>query len=295
MPAQTAVVIVNWNGAAFLEPLLKSLESEQIAEIVVVDNDSSDQSTEILKRHGSVKVIQNSHNRGFGAAANQGIEATSAPFVLLMNADTQLIPGAAGSLEQFLANHGRFAAAAPALVFPDGKLQLSLRRFPTATRIFLYLSYLDHLFPSGYRLKPEEHRGAETVEQPMGAALLLRRSSLEQVGYFDPQFFMYLEEVDLCRRFVDAGWEIAYVPEAKIIHHAGGSSNQAWERTQREYLESLIRYFRKHGSSFQVVALRFAIPVALLIRAIAQFFLFHFRQSGFYLRAAAAFPFIRPL
>lgn len=295
MAQETAVVIVNWNGAQFLESLLKSLEAEQPAEIVVVDNASSDASREILARYASIKTILNSNNAGFGTAANQGIEFTEAPFVLLMNNDTQVVEGALGTLEEYLQSHEKFAIAAPALVFPDGKLQPSLRRFPTVRRIFLYLSYLDRVFPSGYRLKSEEHQAAEDVEQPMGASLLLRRSSLQQVGYFDPQFFMYMEEVDLCRRLSDAGWLIAYVSQARVLHHAGGSSDQAWERTQREYLESVVRYFKKHGSPLQIVCLRCAIPAALLIRAVAYAFRLRFRQAGFYLRSAAVFPFIRPL
>lgn len=293
MASQSAVVVVNWNGAAFLQPLMESLEAQKPAEVVVVDNHSSDASTEIIARYPAAKAILNSCNAGFGSAANQGIEATQAPFILLLNADTRIQPGAMEILEHSLLENQDAAIAAPQLVSENGEIQKSLRRFPTVFRIFLYLSYLDRVIPSGYMLAPDEHLRAHSVEQPMGAALLFRRSALHQTGSFDPQFFMYMEEVDLCRRLHAAGWKIIFVPDAKVLHHEGGSSNQAWARTQTNYLESLLRFFKKHGTNFDLAALRFSIPVALMFRAVIQLFRGRLRAFAFYVRSAFCFPFLR--
>lgn len=287
--------MVNWNGAAFLDDLFASIQAENPAEMILIDNNSSDSSGEILAHHPTVRTIYNKENLGFGAAANQGIEATTAPFILVINVDLKVKPGSLEILEGCLVDHSDVAVAAPQLISTDGSLQPSVRSFPTVARIFLYLSYLDHIIPSVYRVKREDHEHILQAEQPMGAALLFRRSALQKTGLFDPQFFMYMEEVDLCERLVRAGWKILFLPDAKIVHHAGGSSNQDWERTQWNYLESVLKYFRKRSSPFQLALLRAGIPFALLLRSVAMLLRGWFRRARFYFRAAFRFPFLRPL
>ena len=285
--------MVNWNGAPFLDALLDSVQACAPAELVIIDNRSTDDSGAILQRHPSVTTVFNPANVGFGSAANQGIRMTRAPFVLVANVDIAPAPGSIDVLEQYMAEHPDVAVAAPRLVFPDGKLQLSLRSFPTPLRLFLYLSYLDRIFPSGYRLGAAEHQELKEVDQPMGAALLFRRDALEKTGGFDPQFFLYMEEVDLCERLKRAGWNIVYVPQAQVVHHAGGSSNQDWERTQRNYIESVIRYFRKRSSFAGMVRLRFALTLALILRSAIFLARGHMRQAWFYLRSATQIPYLR--
>lgn len=276
--------MVNWNGASFLDSLLRSVQECAPAEMVVIDNQSTDESVAVLQRHPSVITVLNSANLGFGSAANQGIRMTHAPFVLVANTDIEAAPGSIDLLEQYMTDHPEAAAAAPRLVFPDGRLQTSLRSFPTPLRLFLYLSYLDRIFPSGYRLGPDQHRELKEVDQPMGAALLFRRTALEKLGGFDPQFFMYMEDVDLCDRLKSAGWKIAYIPQAQMVHHAGGSSNQDWERTQRNFLESVVRYFRKRSSETELVLLRGCLALALLFRSLVFAVSGRFRKAWFYLR-----------
>src|SRR5437773_6152324 len=157
MPERTAVVIVNWNGATFLPALLESAEASACKEIIVVDNASTDDSLSVLSRFPSVRVIANHSNLGYGNASNQGIEAAHTDYVLLLNADTRLLPGSVQRLESFLDDKSDVAVAAPQLLFPDGRLQPSVRRFPTILNLFLFLSYLDRLIPSGYRVSEKHH------------------------------------------------------------------------------------------------------------------------------------------
>jgi len=284
MAQQTTIVIVNWNGERFLSDLLQSIRKFDVNRTIVIDNASTDRSLQILAGSPGIELMENKMNLGFGAAANLGIRMSTTPYVLILNVDIQALPGSIDLLEDFLEKRQDAAVAAPQLLFPDKRIQASCRSFPTIRGLFLYFSYLDHLFPSQYRWKAEQHGKNAETDQPMGAALMFRRSVLEEVGFFDDRFFMYMEEVDLCKRIKDAGWKIYYCADAKMIHNAGGSTGQDWERSQRNFFESLIRYFRKHHSTgFQTGMLKCTLAIALLFRSVALLFAGRLRQSKFFL------------
>jgi GT2 family glycosyltransferase len=277
---------VNWNGLRFLDSLLHSLHDSDPAEIIVVDNASTDGSVEYLRQQNRITLIANRENVGFGRAANQGIEKSTTKQILLLNVDTQALPGSVEKLEEFLNRNPEYAIVAPQLLFSDGSLQPSCRKFPTVWNYALFLSYLDRLVPTGYRISEKEHEQPMKVDQPMGAVLMIRRRALDAVGFFDPQFSLYMEEVDLCKRMNDAGWGIYYLPDAKFIHHAGGSTSQDWERSQNLYFQNVIRYFRKHFAGSTVRNLRTVLPVALLARSLVLLTIGRFRQSRFYFKQA---------
>ncbi len=266
----TTVVIVNWNGAAYLEPLIRSIEAEAPAKIIVVDNNSIDGSLTILNKLSHVHLIANSENCGFAAAANQGIALAQTSKILILNADVYAMPGSIPALEKFLDEQNDAAAVAPRLLFPDGSLQPSCRNFPTVLSLFLYLSFLDRIIPTRYRLGPGDHQSTRIVEQPMGAALMVRKKVLDQIGGFDETFFLYMEDVDLCERIVRGGWKIYYCPGAEFVHDAGGSSRQDWFRSQSHFVRSVLLYFRKKGSG--LIPLRIALASAFVIRAVVYFF-----------------------
>jgi GT2 family glycosyltransferase len=281
----TSIIIVNWNGEAFLSELLSSIDFEGDFKTLVVDNASSDDSLQILAKFPNVVVIANQKNRGYGAAANQGFETCTTAYVLLLNADMKILPGSINLLERYLDGHDDVAIVAPQLLFTDGTLQPSIRSFPTVRSITMYLSYLDRIFPSNYRKKPSEHDRTQAIDQPMGAAMMLRRGSLEEIGFFDPQFFLYMEDVDLCYRVKQNGHKIVYLPESKMIHQAGGSSRQDWERSQKNFLDSLVLYFQKNAPE-ESRKLKWLLPPALLFRALILLFCGKFRESRFYFRQA---------
>jgi len=283
MAAQTSVVIVNWNGSEFLGPLIRSISSCKPHRIVVVDNASTDRSREVLSGHPEVQVVWNTTNSGFGKGANQGFALCETPYILLLNADVEMLAGSMNRLQKFLEENPTAGVVAPQLMFPNGTIQRSCRSFPTLPKIFLYLSFLDRLFPTGYRLSKTMHERKGEVDQPMGAALLLRKKALDEVGPFDERFFMYMEDVDLLERIKSAGYKVFLLPEARMIHYAGGSSNQEWERSQENYLQSVIRYFSKRSSpGLRMGLVRLTLSVALAVRA---FFLLasgRWKQAGFY-------------
>jgi GT2 family glycosyltransferase len=268
--AQTTVVIVNWNGAAYLDQLIRSIQQEKPATIVVVDNNSTDPSITILQKFTDVHLIQNSENRGFAAAANQGIALANTPNVLILNADVLATPGSITALEKFLDEKNDAGAVAPRLSFPDGSLQLSCRNFPTPFTLFLYLSFLDRIIPTKYRLRAKDHQNTRSVQQPMGAAIMIRKKVLDQIGGFDETFFLYMEDVDLCERIIREGWKIYYNPAAEFIHDAGGSSRQDWYRSQADFVRSVFLYFRKKG--YKPIIVKLALVPAFIIRSIVYFF-----------------------
>lgn len=280
MAAQTTVVIVNWNGSEFLDPLIRSIASCKPNKIVVVDNASTDRSREVLSGHPEVQVVWNTTNTGFGKGANQGIALCKTPYLLLLNADVEVLAGSINRMQNFLEQNPNAGVVAPQLMFPSGTIQPSCRTFPTLPKIFLYLSFLDRLFPSGYKLSKRMHEQKGEVDQPMGAALLLRKKVLDEVGLFDERFFMYMEDVDLLERIKSAGYKVFLLPEARMIHYAGGSSNQEWERTQKNYLQSLIRYFGKRSRSMGLVKL--SLSFALAVRTFLLLVSGRWKQAGFY-------------
>ena len=232
-------------------------------------------------------MIQNSKNLGYGAAANQAIAISETPFVLLLNVDVEILPGAIETMERYLSQHSEVALVAPKLIFPDGTLQPSLRTFPTAKSIALYLSFLDRLFHSQYRKGAKEHQLSDDIDQPMGAAMMIRKSVLQEIGGFDERFFLYMEEVDLCYRIKQKHYRIAFVPQAEVIHHAGGSSRQDWERAQTQFLQSVRLYFEKHDPE-QARRWQKLLPPALMFRSVLLFCSGRVREAKFYLKSAAA-------
>lgn len=252
-----------------------------------MDNHSTDGSAEYLRQQPGISLIENRENVGFGRGANQGIEKCHTPFVLLLNADTRALPDSIERLQHFLEGNPAAAIVAPQLLFADGTLQPSCRRFPSVFRYAMFLSYLDYLIPTGYRISKADHSRQMKVEQPMGAVLMIRKSALDQLGSgFDPRYSLYMEEVDLCKRLHNSGWEIHFLPDAKFIHHAGGSTGQDWERSQTACFENVVKYFQKHFPPSTLRSLRIALPPALLLRAFVLLVAGRFRQSRFYFKQA---------
>ncbi|MGH9856938.1 MAG: glycosyltransferase family 2 protein [Acidobacteriota bacterium] len=279
-------MIVNWNGIRFLPPLLRSIHNEEPAQILVIDNASFDGSLEYLRTQTGIRTIENLENIGFGAAANQGIKESNTPYILLLNVDTQAMHGSIEKLEAFLNRNAKAGIVAPQLLFTDGTVQPSCRNLPTVWNYSLFLSYLDRLIPAGYRIGKKKHERMMKVEQPMGAVLMIRKSALDTTGFFDPLFTLYMEEIDLCKRMKENGWEIYYLPEAKFIHHAGGSTNQDWERSQKEYFTNVMRYFQKHFPEKSLSSVKYPLSAALILRSFVLVLAGRFRESKFYFNQA---------
>jgi GT2 family glycosyltransferase len=219
------------------------------AEVVVVDNASKDAIADVLAREAPrARLVEESVNRGYGAACNRGARETDRPYLLFLNSDAVVGPGTVAALADVLDRDGGLAAVGPRLRNPDGSLQKSIRRLPTPWRIFCESAGLAFLSGGrspleGHTATRQDHARAREVEALMGAALLVRRAAFEQVGGFDEGFFLYAEETDLMARWRDRGWRLFYEPAAELVH-AGGRSGG--DRLFGQLHASLVRYARKH-------------------------------------------------
>jgi GT2 family glycosyltransferase len=224
-------------------------ETAPAAEIVVVDNASGDHIERALAGAvPSARVLAEDSNRGYGAGCNRGARETSRPYLLFLNSDAVVRPGAVAALEAALDRCRGAAAAGPRLSNADGSLQPSIRRLPTPWRIFCESSGLAYLSGGrppfeGHTATRQDHARAREVEALMGAALLVRREAFDEAGGFDEAFFLYAEETDLMARWGKRKWKLLYVPAAEVVHEGGRSGGDA---LFGQLHASLTRYAAKH-------------------------------------------------
>jgi GT2 family glycosyltransferase len=238
-----SVSIVNTNSRELLLACLESLAPVE-AEIVVLDNASADGSAAAVReRFPHVRVIEQEHRAGFGSNHNTVIRATTGRYVYVLNEDTTANDWSFERITEYLDAHPQVAALGPRLVYPDGRLQDSAWRFPTPLVSTMGLATLGQL-----GVKQSKGASVRPVDWVMGAALVLRREALDQVGLFDEDFFLYSEEVDLQARLRQAGWETHYFPELTVVHHESQFSAGIPERRINEMWRSRHRYWRKHHS-----------------------------------------------
>ena len=272
-----AAVLVNYNAGAELERALRSISDELAGhpwEGVVVDNASTDGSTagaDAFAAH--VRTIANRENVGFARGVNQGLAATKAPYVLIMNPDCRLMAGAMGALRAVLDAQAQCAVVGPRILNPDGSVQGSARGDPDMlTGLFGRTGMLRRAVPflpiARRNVVVDEaiRSGQESsvVDWLSGACMLARRDALAAVNGFDERFFLYWEDADLCRRLRARGRHVRYVPGATAIHRVGQSSRTARAFAIRAFHESAYLYYATH------VATRPLSPKRGVARAILQ-------------------------
>lgn len=277
-PPDLSIVIVNWNVREFLRRCLDSIlgsdgllvgldtpgysTSGWRAEVIVVDNASNDGSVAMLTQDIPwVRVIANQQNLGFTAANNQGLAVSQGRFVLFLNPDTELAPAALRLMLEYADAHPRVGVIGPQLRYGDGSLQSSRRRFPTLATFFLESTIVQRWWPqnavlSRYYVLDRPDDAISPVDWVVGACMLVRRAVLDQTGGFDEGFFMYSEELDLCHRAVDAGWQVVYLPAAVVTHYEGKSSEQVVAARHIRFHSSRLRYARKYHGRLVALALR---------------------------------------
>ncbi|MCF7954336.1 MAG: glycosyltransferase family 2 protein [Phycisphaerae bacterium] len=271
-----SIIIVSWNVSDDLQACLSSLRDNPPSaafEQILVDNNSSDATVETVKKNfPEVKIIENSENKGFATANNQGIGIATGQYVLLLNPDTIVHPGALDTLIEFLDKNPDAGACGPKLINDDGTIQASVRRFPTYRGV-LYshtVCRLLGLFRTPYRkwmMKDFRYDKQTDVDQLMGAALMVRRSAIEKAGLLDSDFFMYFEEVDWCYRIKQAGWRLVFLPDAEITHLGGRSSSQV-PLKRIMTLTSLLAFFRKHRGRLSSESFAIIFKLAVILRNI---------------------------
>jgi hypothetical protein len=247
-----SVIIVNWNTRDLLIRCLEALGQATGGlrlEVIVVDNASRDDSVAVLRqRFPEVRLIANDNNAGFSRANNQGAAVARGRYLLLLNSDAFLTPGALEALLALAEAQPRAGLVGAHLRNADGSFQASYTPFPTLWREFLILTGLGRLlcgrpFPSH---GPDEAHGPQPVDYVEGACLLIRREAYEAAGGLDEGYFMYAEEVDLCLTLRRRGWEVWYHPAARVIHLGGASSQTRHPEREGDLYVSRVRLFRKH-------------------------------------------------
>lgn len=254
-----AAVLVNYNAGAELARALRSISDELVShawEGVVVDNASTDGSTAAVEAFAAnARLVRNDTNVGFARGVNQGLAATRAPYVLIMNPDCRLMAGAIGTLRNVLDSHAQCAIVGPRILNPDGSVQGSARGDPDMlTGLFGRTTMIRKIVPFLPIAKrnvvvDEAIRSGQAsivVDWLSGACMLAHREALEAVKGFDERFFLYWEDADLCRRLRARGYHVRYAPGATAIHRVGQSSQTARAFAIRAFHESAYLYYATH-------------------------------------------------
>jgi len=242
------VVIVSYNSAGHLRAAVEPLTRLPGVNVIVVDNASSDDSLQTVADL-PVQAVSLDENRGFAHGCNAGWRRGTAPAVLLLNPDATIDPASLQRLEDALAGSPSVGAAAPRIVESDGTLDFSQRRFPRLRTTYAQALFLHRVFPQA-TWSDELVRDPGAYERPgapdwaSGACLLVRRTVLEQLDGLDDGFFLYCEDLDLCRRIREAGLDVRFEPEAVVVHEGGASAPRA--ALLPVLAASRVRYAKKH-------------------------------------------------
>jgi len=262
--------VVHWNVPELLDACLTSVENEiarsqLTADILVVENASdSPPLRRGLGRHPTARALYLPENRGYAAGCNAGLRHTCGEAVLLLNPDTELLPGALETLWQTLQLSPHIGLVAPLLLNPDGSLQSWGYRFPGARNVLL------DFFPLHPRLVESTFNGRMAhgdgelpiaIDYPLGAAMLVRRSAAEQSGLLDERYGMYCEEIDFAQRLAHNGWTRLLAPAARLIHHGGQSTGQRPAAMHQALWLSRARYYRRWAARRTRLAAWLAVEV----------------------------------
>lgn len=279
LPAATckvSVVIVSYNVADLLKAAIDSIAADLeraglCGEIVVVDNASQDGSAAAVQaRFPDVRLIANSTNRGFGPAANQGMLAARGEWVVVLNPDTSMQPGFFAAVRHYLDRQPHVGLIGPHLFQPDGATQSTCRRSYTMATALCQSTPLEFWFGETADLRrfycrELDETAVARVDWVVGACLVVRRAVLRAVGGFDPRFFMYFEETDWCQRIKQAGWDVAYVPQARVLHHRSRSAGQDLIARALNFHHSRHKFLTKERG--RLLALLLRVLIGLLFAA----------------------------
>lgn len=261
-----AVIVVSYNTQGLLRGCLTSVfdsleQSEMPGEVWVVDNASSDGSPDMVREEfPAIHLIANTENLGFAAANNQALRAlgigdTTGPrspqAVLLLNPDTVIRDDALEQMYRTLMSDARTGVTGASLIYSDGSFQEGVFRFPDLFQVFFDFFPINHRLthsPLNGRYARSLYRSGDPfpVDHPLGAVLMARWAAAEQVGLMDERFFIYCEEIDWCMRFKQKGWRVICVPQAKIVHYAGQSTQQFRDTMFVALWKSRFLLFEKH-------------------------------------------------
>ncbi|MBE9174508.1 glycosyltransferase family 2 protein [Synechocystis salina LEGE 06155] len=258
-PINLSIITVTHNHKqyikAYMEALLPEIKDME-AEVILIDNKSDDNSARLINQYaennGKIKLYVNQKRQGFSANNNHGMAKARGEYILLLNPDTEVKKNSLRSLINFMEENQNVGLCGAQLIFPNGTIQPSARRFPsigstiarrTPLRIFLRNSASNRR----HLMLDLDHYHPQSVDWLLGACLMIRREVLETVGPLDEGFFLYVEDIDWARRIHQAGWGVFYVPTATVVHHhIAVSDKHFFSYYMWLHLTSMMRYFRKY-------------------------------------------------
>jgi GT2 family glycosyltransferase len=270
-----SIIIVNWNTKQLLQDCLTSVyerAGEVDYEIIVVDNASTDGSAEMIKiDFRQVILIENTENRGFAAANNQGMAVAKGRYVLLLNSDTVVLDNVIANTVRFADENPQAAVAGCRVLNPDRTLQRTCFMFPSILNMLLSSTYLYKLFPKNRFFGREQmtwwdRSDVRKVDVVTGCFMLVRREAIEQVGVMDERFFMYGEETDWCYRFWKKGWTVMFAPVGQIIHFGGQSTAKRPVAMIVQLRLSILKFIRKHYGWPSYLIARFLVALFFAVR-----------------------------
>ena len=264
--ADVSVVVVTYNALPWLE---RCLESVAGYETVVVDHGSGDGTVAAVRERFPAARLVEQENLGLAAGWNRGIRETTGSYILILNADAWALEHGVETLASFADEHPRAAVVGPRLRFPDGRLQRSVRGFPTPWRIATEYLFLRKLAPRSRALNAFyacdfDHESAREADFVMGAVMLVRRAAVDEVGPLDEDYFLFSEETDWCYRFRRAGWKVLFTPSAEFAHVYGAAHAG---RLFRENVRGHLRFLAKHQGSRAAERARLVMIAGCLLRA----------------------------
>ncbi|HLD25689.1 MAG TPA: glycosyltransferase family 2 protein [Candidatus Andersenbacteria bacterium] len=264
-----SIIIVNYNTGPLTAACIRSILAQDVVgglEIIVVDNASADESVAHLRSDfPEVTVIANGKNVGLAAGVNTGLASTRGKYCLILNPDILVLPGALVSLVTYMDAHPTVGVAGGQLQSPNGEVQESCYRFYSPLTLIYRRTFWGKTARgqreiARFLMKDFDHASIRAVDWLLGACLIVRREAVQEVGGMDERFFLYFEDVDWCRRFLEAGWQVMYVPAARFSHFyqrssEGGILSVLSHRVGREHLKSAVKYFWKNrGRSLPTAA-----------------------------------------
>lgn len=272
-----SVVIVNWKTPKLLARCLDSLREDpgyERFELIVVDNNSGDESVPMLKEQFPfVRLIENKENAGFSKGCNQAIVVAKGRHILLLNPDSVIIKDAISTMCRYLDENPAVGAVGPKVLNPDGTLQLACRRsFPSVSASFFRLTYLSHLFPnhpavSRYNLTYADPDDFLDVDALSGSCMMVRHTVIDKIGLLDEDIFMFGEDIDWCWRVKEAGFSVMYIPTAAVYHIHGAASRKRVIGTTINLHKGMEVFYRKHLAKKYWAPFNWLVYAAIWLRA----------------------------
>ncbi|MBN1550503.1 glycosyltransferase family 2 protein [bacterium] len=284
-----SIIIVNYKVPDLLKQCIRSIyeaQSSESFEIFVIDNASGDNSKEIIMSHfPEVIWIQNRRNIGFSRAVNAGINASNGKFIILLNPDTRIYPGAFEAVSEFFMQNPQTGIIGGKIINPDGSVQPQCRRnIPKPRAAFMRLFGISRLFPSlpssrQYELPSEALDSPQKVEAISGAFMCIKREVIDTIGLFDGNFFLYGEDLDYCYRATQKGFDIFYLPTASVVHVRGASRKKYPVRILFYTHHAMARFYHKHLASDHFFLFNSMIYLTIWMRWIAMIVITSFTES----------------